>query len=95
MDWVIEMFLFIKEWWFLLAGVLGMFMAGYKGVETINDTLKDIKFELKSSNERFKTGEMDRKSLWEHIYRNDEAIDRLDVVSNRHEVEIRHLKDRK
>lgn len=95
MDWVIEMFLFIKEWWFLLAGVIGMFMAGYKGVETINDTLKDIRFELKSSNRRFEVLETDHKNLWTHLNRNDEDIDRLDVVSSRHEVEIQNLKDRR
>lgn len=69
-------------------------MAGYKGVETINDTLLDIRYELKASNVRFEHGEQDRKKLWARVYKNDEAIDRLADITSRHDVEIKNLKNK-
>ena len=88
MEWVIEMFMFIREWWFLIAFVGAMIVGSYKGIETINDTLIEIKNELKMSNTRFKTGEQDRENLWKKMYEHDGRLDSLNVTTARHEERI-------
>lgn len=91
MDWVVDMFYFIKEWWFLLTFFGGLAYGGYKGIKTLNDTLIDIKNELKMSNERFKESVRDRERIWQRLYQHDEEIDRLDIQTNRHDVQIEVL----
>ncbi|MGF3066652.1 hypothetical protein [Facklamia sp. P12934] len=92
--WVKEMAYFIKEWWFLISVLTGMFVGAYKGVNLINDTLKDIKYELKIWNSRMDQSEKDRLNihakLKEHevrIGKNEDDIikhdERIKIISNR------------
>ena len=85
------MFVFIKDWWFLLTFVGGLMYAGYAGIKTINNTLIEIKNELKMSNTRFTSGEKDREALWKKTYEHDGRIDSLFVTTARHEERINNL----
>ena len=77
--WFREMMLFIKEWWFLVSVMFGTFIGAYKGVNLINDTLKEIKFELKSWNSRMESSESDRKLIHAELDDHDERIDNHEV----------------
>lgn len=91
MDWVADMFYFIKDWWFLIVAIAGTVYGGYKGIKTINNTLVDIKNELKMSNQRFEASETDRRNIWEKLYKHDERIDNHAIEIKSHEVSIGHL----
>lgn len=93
MEWVVDMFHFIKDWWFIIIFFIGLLYGGYKGIRTINDTLVDIKNELKQSNKRFESSELDRQNIWKRLFRHDERMDRYDISLARHEVYIEKIKD--
>ncbi|MCR8969262.1 hypothetical protein [Facklamia sp. 7083-14-GEN3] len=92
--WIKEMLFFVKEWWFLISVLIGMFVGAYKGVNLINNTLKDIKHELELWNTRMKQAEEDRRNiratLKEHetrIGKNEDNIivnkERINILYNR------------
>lgn len=86
------MFYFIKEWWFLIGATGGIVYGAYKGIKTINQTLIEIKNELKMSNERFILSEKDRKELWKKAYKHDDRLNQHEIMLNRHDIYISKLR---
>lgn len=92
MYWVIDMFYFIREWWFLIISFMGVLYSGYKGIKTLNTSLIEIKNELKLSNQRYESSEIDRLKIWEQLFKNDTRLDHHEITLARHEIYLETLK---
>ena len=87
----IDLALFVKEWWPLVTFFVGAIYAGYQGVRTINDTLVDIKHELKVSNEKIQESRDQVIKIWSELEKHDERLDDLATKSVEHNERINSL----
>ncbi|KAA9239981.1 MULTISPECIES: hypothetical protein [Aerococcus] len=87
----IDLALFVKEWWPLVTFFVGAIYAGYQGVRTINDTLVDIKHELKVSNDRISEFKEQLIKVWSELDKHDARLDNLATESVRHNENIKTL----
>ena len=76
----------IKEWWFLIAFIIGIFGGLYKMSQTLNETLLNLKFEITRLSESLTDSKADRVRLHARV---DNADDRLD----KHDTGISVLED--
>ena len=70
----------IKEWWFLIAFVIGIFGGLYKMSQTLNETLLNLKFEITRLSDSLTDSKADRVRL--HV-RIDDAEKEIDVLGVR------------
>lgn len=69
----------IKEWWFLIAFTIGMFGGLYKMSQTLNETLLNLKFEIKRLSESLTESKADRVKLHQRIDNTEDRLDKLDT----------------
>lgn len=74
-----ELAYFVRDWWPLVTALIGMGIAAYNGVHTINQTLISIKHQLEMMNSRFLSTEADQKHIWKKLYNHDRVLDSLVV----------------
>ena len=70
----------IKEWWFLIAFIIGIFGGLYKMSQTLNETLLNLKFEITRLSDSLTDSKADRVRL--HV-RIDDAEKEIDVLGVR------------
>ena len=70
----------IKEWWFLIAFIIGIFGGLYKMSQTLNETLLNVKFEITRLSDSLSESKADRVRL--HV-RIDDAEKEIDVLGVR------------
>ena len=76
----------IKEWWFLIAFIIGIFGGLYKMSQTLNETLLNLKFEITRLSESLSESKADRVRL--HL-----RIDDTEKEIDGHETRISLLED--
>lgn len=95
MELIIELAHFIRNWWPILTAIGGLFYGVFQGFSTINNTLIDINYQLKRSNERFEETRKDIEKLWAKIETHDIRIDELESHADKNSELINYLKERK
>lgn len=85
------MFVFMKEWWFLILAVGGLFIGGYRGVQSINKSLVDILYQLKTFNEKIMLSEKDREDIHLDLKEHDRRLDEQDKLLGRHDEQLKTL----
>lgn len=70
---------FVKEWWFLIAFIIGIFVGLYKTSKTLNETLLNLKFEITRLSESLSDSKADRVRLHGRIDNTDARLDKLDT----------------
>ena len=69
----------IKEWWFLIAFVIGIFGGLYKMSQTLNETLLNLKFEITRLSDSLTESKADRVRLHLRIDDTEKEIDVLGI----------------
>ena len=69
----------IKEWWFLIVFIIGIFGGLYKMVKTLNETLLNLKFEITRLSDSLTDAKADRVILHARIDGTEKEIDVLGV----------------
>lgn len=84
MDALTEIAYFIRDWWPLVAAFFSIFIAGYKGVGTITDSLRRITNQLERLNDKLTDFEKDRAKIWDKLEAHDVALDQIaiDIAKN-------------
>ena len=69
----------IKEWWFLIAFIIGIFGGLYKMSQTLNETLLNLKFEITRLSDSLTESKADRVRLHLRIDDTEKEVDVLGV----------------
>ena len=69
----------IKEWWFLIAFVIGIFGGLYKMSQTLNETLLTLKFEITRLGDSLTESKSDRVILHALIDDTEKEIEVLSI----------------
>ncbi|MDT2641225.1 hypothetical protein P7D52_00160 [Enterococcus dongliensis] len=89
--WVIQFFLFVKEWWFLIVMIGSGVYSLSRGISSINNNLNKIFFELKTFNEKIILSERDRAEIHEDLKDHDNRLDKHDIQISRHDEQLKTL----
>lgn len=89
-----DLMFFCRDWWPIIAFFISIVGLGFRGVKTINDTLLDIKSEIKVSNKQIEEINSDAVKIWKEIKNHADKIDLLDITVTRHDEKINTLFNR-
>lgn len=94
--WVIELFKWIKEWWFLIAVIGGGVISFNNGIQSINSNIRDVINQLKTFNEKISMSERDREKIHQELVAHDLRLDEHKEVLVAHGEQIKSIfKERK
>ncbi len=69
----------IKEWWFLIAFIIGIFGGLYRMSQTLNETLLNLKFEITRLSDSLTESKADRVRLHLRIDDTEKEVDVLGI----------------
>ena len=77
---VIDFFYFLKEWWFIISMVFVGIASFKRGIDSINNNLRDVVHEISKFNEKIKLSEKDRERIHIELETHRERLDKHDLT---------------
>lgn len=83
MELFTQLMYFIKEWWVIIVAVVGLISTGWKGVNKVTESLRQIKLQLERLNDKLTDFDTDRAKMWDKLEAHDERLDDLKLIASK------------